>query len=626
MKRLAITGILAAFVTFTLFSQNITKDTIQLDEVVVTGSKTEVTRNNVPLTISVINKTELENSNESSLLPIISEQVPGLFVTERGTTGFGVSTGAAGQISIRGVGGSPNTQVLMLLDGHPQYMGIMGHPLPDSYVASDVERVEIIRGPASILYGSGAMGGVINIITKKQKVDGYSLNARASYGSFNTQKYMANCGYRNGKFSIFASFNHDQTDGHRPNSDFKIDNGYLKASYDITKNITASADFNIAKFYTADPGPSYVNDSSYINTAHWIDIMRGKASLSVENNFKNFDGALKVFHNFGEHIIYDGFHSEDINSGVMFYQSGSFFKGNLTTMGVDFKTFGGIAENTLAMNGEGMIFGDTTLTEMAGYILMQHNFKEKVILNAGVRSEYHSVYGNEWIPQGGLCYNINQDATVKAVVSKGFRSPTIRELYLWAPANENLLPEELMNYELSYLQRINDNLNVEFTAFHNEGSNLIKTIMVGGVPKNMNTGVFSNYGGEFLANFTVTKNLFLNLNYSYLYMENLIIASPEHQAYFSARYKFNKFTISSNLQYINGLYTSLAVGNEKKVSYLVLNAKLNYNIKEFISVFVSGNNLLNSEYEINYGYPMPGINFTAGVNIQFKKYKDGGSD
>ena len=76
------------------------------------------------------------------------------------------ASGAAGGISIRGIGGSPNTQMLVLIDGHPQFMGLMGHPLPDAYVASDVERVEVVRGPASILYGTNAMGGVINIITR----------------------------------------------------------------------------------------------------------------------------------------------------------------------------------------------------------------------------------------------------------------------------------------------------------------------------------------------------------------------------------------------------------------------------------------------------------------------------
>lgn len=137
------------------------QDTVSIDEVVITGSKAAVNRNQVPLTVSVINNSQIENQTEWALLPIINNMVPGLFVTERGVTGFGVSTGSAGGITIRGIGNSPNTGVLILLNGSPQYMGIMGHPLPDAYRSADIERVEIIRGPASSLYGSNAMGGVM---------------------------------------------------------------------------------------------------------------------------------------------------------------------------------------------------------------------------------------------------------------------------------------------------------------------------------------------------------------------------------------------------------------------------------------------------------------------------------
>src|SRR6056297_1221742 len=97
-------------------------DTVDIQEIVVTGTKTETARNNVPMTISVVNNKELEESHETALLPVLSEQVPGLFVTRRGITGFGVANGAAGQINIRGLGGSPTSQVLILLDGHPQFM------------------------------------------------------------------------------------------------------------------------------------------------------------------------------------------------------------------------------------------------------------------------------------------------------------------------------------------------------------------------------------------------------------------------------------------------------------------------------------------------------------------------
>jgi outer membrane receptor protein involved in Fe transport len=168
MKKAPLTAIVLTLSILKLFPQSL-EDTLTIDEVVVTGSKIEVARKNIPLTVSQVPREIFEQAPESALLPVLSEEVPGLFITERGVTGFGVATGAAGQLNMRGLGGNPTTQVLILLDGHPQFMGLMGHHLPDAYVSSDAERVEVIRGPASFLYGSNAFGGVINIITKKQR-------------------------------------------------------------------------------------------------------------------------------------------------------------------------------------------------------------------------------------------------------------------------------------------------------------------------------------------------------------------------------------------------------------------------------------------------------------------------
>ena len=283
------------------FSQlRFTIDTIKIDEIVVTGTPIKINKNNVPMAVSVVNQSQIEESDESALLPILNGRVPGLFVTERGVTGFGVAQGSAGQISIRGIGGNPTTGVLMLIDGHPQFMGIMGHPLPDSYVASDVERVEVIRGPASILYGSNAMGGAINIITKKQTKEGIHGNARFSYGSFNTQKYLAAVGLRKNKMNVFLSVNHDQTDGHREHSDFNITNGYIKLGYDINRHFYASTDFSLAAYDAADPGPDTLNASP----GETIDIVRGYWAFTLQNEYEKLaanyrdakalaDGSLK---------------------------------------------------------------------------------------------------------------------------------------------------------------------------------------------------------------------------------------------------------------------------------------------------------------------------------------------
>ena len=142
-------------IVFSAHAGSSLKDTLDIQEVVVTATKTRVNKNNTPLSISVVTRQEIERSSESALLPVLSQRVPGLFVTQRGITGFGVSTGSAGTVNIRGVGSG--NKVFMLFDGQPQWAGIYGHSLPDTYVASDVDKVEVIRGPGSLLYGSNAM-------------------------------------------------------------------------------------------------------------------------------------------------------------------------------------------------------------------------------------------------------------------------------------------------------------------------------------------------------------------------------------------------------------------------------------------------------------------------------------
>lgn len=196
MKRILF--LLLAILIFNIgFSQDERKDTTTLEEVVVTGSKIETLKKKVPFTVSQINRQEIENTGQINILPTLNTYVPGVFVTERNILGFGVATGGSGGISIRGVGGAPNTGVLVLIDGHPQFQGLFSHPLADAYVASDVEKVEVIRGPGSVLYGTNAMGGVINIITRKNSKDGFNGSLGGSYGSYNTQKYYATLGYKN---------------------------------------------------------------------------------------------------------------------------------------------------------------------------------------------------------------------------------------------------------------------------------------------------------------------------------------------------------------------------------------------------------------------------------------------
>jgi iron complex outermembrane receptor protein len=432
--------------------------TLNLEEVVVTGSRVAISRDVMPVPISIVNRTTIEQSRETALLPVLSQQVPGLFVTSRGIAGYGVSTGAAGGINMRGFGGGAG-RVLILIDGHPQYATIYGHPVADAYIASDAERVEVSRGAASVLYDSNAMGGAINIITRKATEDGNMLNVRLMGGSYGTQKYSITDNYRKGHLSGVVSGNYERTDGHRVNSEFESFSGYAKLGYELSEQWKVTGDVNIAKSNSQNPGE--ITRPMLEGTA---DVLRGMTGLSIENKYEKTNGAVNFYHNWGKHEINDGyfeggtprpylFNSTDYMSGVNIYQSVGLFKGNTITGGFDVKLYGGNAYR----DPETEVYADhIKLHEMAGY-LFAHQMLGKFMFNAGIRLENHKLYGNEWVPQAGVSFKAAEETRLKFSVSKGFRTPNMSELYMYAPANENLLPEESISYDFTVTQRLLDN-------------------------------------------------------------------------------------------------------------------------------------------------------------------------
>lgn len=160
--------------------------TLMLDEVVVTGTNRSVGAKLLPYTVSVVGPDRLESTGQTQVLTAISGMVPSLFVSQRSIFGFGVSNNGAGHIKLRGVGGDRASGVLMMVDGQPQYAGIYSHHIADFYGKEQVDHVEVLRGPGSVLYGSNAMAGAINVITRKPSRDGVHTTLSSQYGSYNT--------------------------------------------------------------------------------------------------------------------------------------------------------------------------------------------------------------------------------------------------------------------------------------------------------------------------------------------------------------------------------------------------------------------------------------------------------
>jgi len=591
----------------------------QQEQIVVTANKVSMNRNNVPMNVSIINQLQIEQSTESNILPVISSQIPGLFVTERGVTGFGLAGGSAGKISIRGVGGSEASfPVLLLIDGQPQFMGMMGHAIPDSYVSSDIEKVEVVKGPASILYGTNAMGGALNLITRQQKEDGLTIRGRLMYGSFNTQKYSASAGYRKNRLSVLASYNHDQTDGDRPNSNFNIDNGYVKVGYEISPNVMVDANASHSSFKAYDPGSIYhPNPSVFDNKSQWVDIERSNVYFTLSNKFDIAEGGIKAYYMTGDHDIYDGWKSNDENMGMSIYQGLRFFENNLLSIGFEMKKYGGrgTAASLGQRSGEWI-----TVDEAGAYAIMQHTLFDRLTLNAGARYDNHSLFGGQWVPQFGAAFNAAHQTILKASVAKGFRNPSVRELYLFPPANNGLLPETMWNYEFTVSQGFKQGRGqTEITVFKAEGNNMILVVPNPTPPppvKNQNSGSFSHYGLEAAVRYRIARKLNINTSYSYLNMDTPKVASPEHQFYLGGNYHLGKFDVAASLQYIGNLYTRVTpVDQMVKNSFTLVSSKINYHLNSSFTFFVSGENLLNQEYQMQYGYPLPGMTLFTGLNI-----------
>jgi iron complex outermembrane receptor protein len=347
------------------------------------------------------------------------------------------------------------------------------------------------------------------------------------------------------------------------------------------------------------------------------------SGLSLENNYGKTRGAINFYYNWGVHTINDGyfeggtprpylFESTDYMGGVNVYQAVNLFQGNTITGGFDAKLYGGNAYRDPVTE----IYADhIKLNEVAGYILAQQRLW-RFMLETGLRLENHSLYGSEWVPQAGISFKAAEQTSLKFSFAKGFRTPNLRELYMFAPANEELLPECSFSYDFTVSQGFMDNkLSMELTLYNIKGDNMIEIVQIGeGRVQNRNVGKFSNKGIEFNLNYLILNNLSFNSNYSYLDMEKSVTGAPRNMFYAGVTYQPGKFTLNAGAQVIDHLY--LVTGdNARTTDYTLIDARIAYSPLKWIEIFVKGSNLLGKSYETMDGYPMPKATLMAGLSL-----------
>lgn len=603
------------------------QDTVTLPNFEVSAiGKSDVTL--LPLNVRTISEQEINKSAEVSLLPVLQTQVPGLFVTERGFAGYGVSNGSAGMVNIRGVGQS--NKVLFMIDGMPQTAGLFGHSLPDVYNSTGVSRVEVVKGPSSLFYGSGAMGGSVNIITHRNHPDGWTGNARAAFGSFNTQRFNLGTGFKSGRFEANVAGHLNRSNGYRKNSAFWDAGELMQLKYSAGSHWTVGATTELTQTDSEYAGTIYepLNDMRTY-------MFRGSSAVYAHDNYGKFHGGVQAFITWGNHKVDDGyradiegaaaaddylFHSTDYNMGFSLYQTMHFIKGNDLSVGLDFQHWGGHSWNTMKADDAVVEGVRKCENEVGAYIMMQQAFWGDILsINGGVRLQHGSTYGNEWIPQAGFILRPYSGASVKFSFGRGFRAPNIKELYMFRPANPDLKPESMYNYDVELRQFLIDNrLNLGLSLYYISARNMIQTIMVDGRPKNMNTGKFINKGIEFDCAYRIDDVWNIGASYAYLHSSNAELQyAPKNML--NAHVDFTPGDLSVTLENQNIFGLKNGAPDNASTAYSLLNMRVAYTFHSVCDIrpFIKLDNITDHHYEIIYGCPMPGITILGGVEMTF---------
>lgn len=601
--------------TAAVFSQTDTTGTLRLGEVVVTGSNNAVGRNLLPYTVDTIGGKQLEATGSTQLLSAVSGLVPSLFVSERNIFGFGVSNGGSGGIKIRGVGGSPTNAVLMMVDGQPQFAGIYSHSVADFYETDYVARVEVLRGPASVLYGSNAMGGVINVITKNAEQYGVKTTLTSQYGSHNTWLSSLTTTTRFGKFSSLVSIGYDRTDGVKKDFDFKQSSLYAKVGYDFSNIWNMRADYSLMQFIGNDPVYATLSNPESTDVYHQ-NVIRGEASIMAANRYMNTNGALRVYYSYGNHFVDDPrhFHSLDDRMGVIVYQNFQPWRGANATAGFDFDRYTGkipMSGGNAHTEGSMSTMSRKSITEYSPYLTLAQNlWNDRIVINAGIRMANSDMFHTQWVPQTGFVLHPCQGWMLKGSIAKGYRNPSFRELYLYRMANPDLQPENMINYEVTVGKDIDRWLNIDVTAYYSKGSNMIQAIDM----KNVNTGGFVNKGIEVSARSHPIDCLQICATYSYLHtsLDNLTVAPRNQYSLAIGWDAFPKFHVDAELKGVGDLYVADDIHNQ---NYATLNLRLSYQVVDPLQFFVNLDNITNASYTINRGYKMPGFTLMGGFKF-----------
>ncbi|ENU11136.1 hypothetical protein F997_00141 [Acinetobacter calcoaceticus NIPH 13] len=481
-----------------IFAEDTTNAT-QLDPIVVTASKSAEKASEVPARISVIDEKTIEQNPLLNVSDIIQRD-PSVYIKQ---------SGGLGQVSEISLRGTKSVHTLVLKDGaRLNSQNELGPLYPAFLDTTDVQQIEILKGPASVQYGSDAIGGVVQLISKKPEKTGAELTG--IYGENNTYKAIVNANLVTDQ-GFYA-----QVGGQRLESDgtriFESQPENEKAGYD-QKGYHAKIGFFQENLIDASASISENKGTNVFSN----DYITNTAQRQFENRVIN----TKVAYNILPDLIINA-HYANVQDKQNVPAYGSYYntENNESDLNLKWKftpnqnILVGATYNDANYKSNTILNSDKSVNS-TGYYL-QHQLKNDLFdTQVGVRLEDNQRFGTHTVGQGAIRYHFLPNASVYANIGSAFRAPTLNELYSQWGGNENLVPEESTSYEMGINYDLTSNVSTNFSVYHTK----IQDLIAYNAGTNTNIAKANFTGGEAGIKWH-QDDLFLSTEYAYVKTEN----------------------------------------------------------------------------------------------------------
>ncbi len=607
------------FVSLVVFTQEI--PTYQLGKIVVTATKTEHYQAEVGSSTTVITAEEMEKTGKRTVGEFLQD-VLGISVAQNGAFG--------GLTSVYLRGSKPG-YTLVMIDGvevnDPMTIERsfdFAHLLID-----DIQKIEVVRGSQSTLYGSDAIGGVINIITKKGegKPKWQVLFEGGSYSTFKKSLSYSGSG---DKFNYHFSLIRLDSDGISEAEEACEDDAYRNTTFSsrLGYKVLENADLDLVFRYVdakadLDDG-AYEDDPDY--TAWWKNIMSKITFNQAVNPFWShklsfsYSRTKRIYRDDPDSVdIFDNTHNWYIGDNKKFEWQNNFIPADWGTItgGVEYEEERGFSDG----RNSGDRFDRKTVNNKGYYLQDQIKLWDKFFTTLGIRVDDHQLFDIETTYKISIACIIPQiGVRLRANWGTGFKAPSLFQLYS-SYGDPNLNPDESNSYDLGFEQSLLSNkVSFGLTYFHNKFKNMVDFDMT--TFKYKNIGRAKTKGIEAEVSFKPWGDLEISMNYTSLDTKNKETGKelgrrPKHQAFLEINYKFlNKGNLNVSTTYVGSRWDDSA--NTKRLKqYAKVDLTVTYNLRKNFQIFARAENLFDKNYMQTRGYKMPGASFYTGVKVNF---------